>query len=46
MRNQRFNSTFQDAGVTHMTLRLGEHGLDRFAGCANELSVCANRVEE
>jgi hypothetical protein len=32
--------------VKHMTLRLGEHGLDRFAGCANELSVCANRVEE
>jgi len=27
--------------VNNMTLRLGARGLDRFAGCANELSVCA-----
>ena len=24
-----------------MTLRLGGRGFDRFAGCANELTVCA-----
>jgi hypothetical protein len=35
----------QGCSVKNTTLRLGGQGLDRFAGCANGLSVCANRVE-